>query len=65
VRLSRAAVAQSQDILPATSRSSRESWARYTSPMPPAPMGARISYGPSFVPAESGICLIQLSVPDQ
>src|SRR5579864_3035081 len=27
----------------ATSRPMRGSWARYTSPMPPAPMGARIS----------------------
>jgi hypothetical protein len=53
------------DTLIATSRSSRESWARYTSPMPPAPMGARILYGPSSVPAESGISLIQLSVSDQ
>ena len=34
----------------ATSRFSRVSGARYTSPMPPAPAGATILYGPSFVP---------------
>src|SRR3954454_2583744 len=39
----------------ATVRSSRVSRARYTSPMPPAPSGATISYGPSFVPDVSGI----------
>ena len=39
----------------ATVRSSLVSRARYTSPMPPAPMGAMISYGPSCVPASSGI----------
>jgi len=36
----------------ATSRSSFESRARKTSPMPPAPRGERISYPPSEVPAE-------------
>src|SRR5215471_3837758 len=35
----------------ATVRSSRASRARYTSPMPPAPSGAIIWYGPSRVPA--------------
>src|ERR1700693_3466777 len=35
----------------ATSRRSLGSFARYTSPIPPAPMGARISYGPSREPA--------------
>src|ERR1700730_431755 len=35
----------------ATMRSNRVSRARYTSPMPPAPSGDWISYGPSFVPA--------------
>ena len=34
----------------ATSRPNRASWARYTSPMPPAPRGDWISYGPSLVP---------------
>jgi hypothetical protein len=53
------------DTLIATSRFSRESWARYTSPMPPAPMGAAISYGPSLSPAESGMCLPELSLADQ
>ena len=37
-------------ILMATSRCRRESRARYTSPIPPAPSGDRISYGPSFEP---------------
>src|SRR5262245_10769307 len=37
-------------IFSATSRLSRVSRPRYTSPIPPAPSGARISYGPSFVP---------------
>src|SRR5215468_7027326 len=37
-------------ILIATSRLSRVSRARYTSPIPPAPRGARISYGPRRVP---------------
>src|SRR5215475_8943789 len=36
----------------ATVRSKRVSRARYTSPMPPAPSGAMISYGPSRVPIE-------------
>src|SRR5215472_1048230 len=39
--------------LMATLRSSRISRARYTSPMPPAPSGDWISYGPSFVPEVS------------
>ena len=37
----------SGSTLIATSRPSRGSRARYTSPIPPAPSGARISYGPS------------------
>jgi hypothetical protein len=37
----------------ATARPSRGSRARDTSPIPPAPIGPRISYGPSRVPAES------------
>src|SRR5579864_1633538 len=36
--------------LMATSRLSRVSRALYTSPMPPAPIGARISQGPSLSP---------------
>src|SRR5262249_45131815 len=36
--------------LTATSRPKRVSRARYTSPIPPAPSGDWISYGPSFVP---------------
>src|SRR5437899_5375567 len=43
------------NTLRATSRSRRESWARYTSPSPPAPSGDWISYGPSFVPEARGI----------
>src|SRR5215472_471379 len=42
-------------ILTATVLSSRVSFARYTSPIPPAPSGETISYGPSFVPETSGI----------
>jgi hypothetical protein len=41
----------------ATSRFSFASRARCTSPMPPAPIGARYSYGPSLSPIESGMCL--------
>ena len=42
--------------LMATSRPSLVSRARYTSPMPPAPSGARISYGPSLVREVSAMC---------
>src|SRR5271167_5070072 len=38
--------------LMATMRLRRVSRARYTSPIPPAPSGAMISYGPSLVPVE-------------
>src|SRR5258708_19184619 len=55
----------SWDTLMATSRLRRGSRARYTSPIPPAPMGLRISYGPSFVPTESCMKEIQLSLSDQ
>src|SRR5580765_1379811 len=41
--------------LTATVRSSRVSRARYTSPIPPAPIAERISYGPNRMPAESVI----------
>lgn len=41
----------------ATVRSRRVSLDRYTSPIPPAPNGATISYGPSRVPAESAMDL--------
>src|SRR5215469_9493840 len=37
----------------ATSRARRESRARYTSPMPPAPSGPATSYGPMVVPSAS------------
>src|SRR5678815_6078998 len=40
----------SGSTLLATMRSSRVSRAQYTSPIPPAPIGSRISYGPSRVP---------------
>src|SRR5262245_35378651 len=39
----------------ATVRSRRVSRALYTSPIPPAPSGARISYGPRRVPIARGI----------
>jgi hypothetical protein len=48
--------------LTATSRCNRVSRALHTSPMPPAPMGAKISYGPSWSPTESGIYVSQLSL---
>src|SRR6266540_4494119 len=38
----------------ATARSRRVSRARYTSPIPPAPSGERISYGPRREPGDSG-----------
>src|SRR5450432_1386744 len=41
----------------ATLRFRRVSRALYTSPIPPAPIGARISYGPSRIPVESDIRL--------
>src|SRR5258706_5449815 len=45
-------------ILMATSRSSRVSRARYTSPMPPAPSAESISYGPMRVPGARAKTLI-------
>lgn len=50
----------SLETLTATVRCSRVSRALYTSPIPPAPMRARISYGPSLSPAASGISVRQL-----
>src|SRR5215510_10617634 len=47
----------SGSTLTATSRCSRVSRARYTSPIPPAPMAATISYGPRRAPGPSGISL--------
>src|SRR5215471_2269023 len=44
-------------IFRATSRFSFVSRARYTSPIPPAPIAERTSYGPSRVPEESGMLL--------
>src|SRR5438477_6636479 len=46
---------RSGSTLIATSRLSLVSRARYTSPMPPAPIGATISYGPRRVPAARGM----------
>src|SRR6266568_4941713 len=46
----------------ATVQSKRVSRARYTSPMPPAPSGARISYGPSFVPEVRAIGALHYTV---
>src|SRR5437016_7177050 len=43
-------VRECERTLIATVRSSRVSRARYTSPMPPAPIAATISYGPSRAP---------------
>src|SRR4029077_8262399 len=38
-----------------TSRPSLWSWARYTSPMPPAPSEQTISYAPNRVPADNSM----------
>src|SRR6266540_2972037 len=51
VSLSGSADTDSGRTLIATSRPSFVSFARYTSPIPPAPRGERISYGPKRVPA--------------
>src|ERR1700720_4549659 len=51
-------------ILMATERSKRVSRARYTSPMPPAPRAATISYAPSLVPAERSMSGANYSVTD-
>src|ERR1051326_29078 len=48
------------NTLTATSRPNLVSRARYTSPIPPAPIRPRISYGPSFSPTDRGIFRIQL-----
>src|SRR5215469_4395318 len=53
------------DTLIATSRFRRGSLARYTCPMPPAPRGDRISYGPSLSPGWSSIWMTELSLADQ
>src|SRR5580704_17601049 len=47
----------SLDSFMATIRSRRVSRALYTSPMPPAPIGFRISYGPRRDPEARGIDL--------
>ena len=49
----------------ATIRPRRVSRALYTSPIPPAPIGERISYVPSLSPAERGMFEIYPSVPEQ
>src|SRR5712692_9438889 len=48
----------SGNTLTATVRSSRVSRARYTSPIPPAPIGERTSYGPRRAPAEMDIATL-------
>src|SRR5215813_10677210 len=48
---------RSAETLIATSRPSRVSRALYTSPMPPAPIGTTISYGPRRSRATRGIVL--------
>src|SRR5262245_61888432 len=40
----------------ATSRPRRVSFARYTSPMPPAPSALVISYGPRVLPIRAAMC---------
>src|SRR5580765_2045550 len=55
-RCNRSVSAEKDDdsTLIATSRPRRESRARYTSPIPPAPSVERISYGPRRTPAARG-----------
>src|SRR6476469_3892269 len=48
-------VTSPETILMATERSRRVSRARYTSPIPPAPIGETISYGPSLAPGANGM----------
>src|SRR4029077_11909367 len=48
------AMTPSGRTLMATTRSRRVSCARYTSPMPPAPIGLTISYGPRREPGVIG-----------
>ena len=48
-------VKRSADVLMATSRNTRVSSARYTSPIPPLPSGAMTSYGPSLSPVFNGM----------
>src|SRR5262245_13542353 len=48
--------------LTATVRSRRVSRALYTSPMPPAPIGDRTSYGPSREPADRVIYFLSSAV---
>src|ERR1700719_440875 len=62
--LSKRSLNCSPETLIATSRFKRASRARYTCPIPPALMDARISYGPSLSPAESGMRRIELSLAD-
>src|SRR3981081_2654171 len=59
-RDSESAASASLSTLIATVRSSRVSRARYTSPIPPAPSGAAISYGPSLLPAASVMSRLSL-----
>src|SRR6476659_2246863 len=54
-RRSRSWAKSSGRTFTATSRPRRESRARYTSPIPPAPSGERISYGPIRSLGESGM----------
>ena len=51
---------RSAETLIAASRGSRVSRARYTSPMPPAPMVSTITYAPRRVFGDSGIWMVGL-----
>src|SRR5438045_4156207 len=53
------------ETLIATVRSRRVSRALYTSPMPPAPIAERISYGPSLEPEERAICAAETSLTNK
>ena len=52
----------SGSTLMATARSSLESWARYTTPIPPAPSRPAISYRPKWVPT-SRFCMTRVCSP--
>ena len=60
-RRSRSLVSSCGRTLMATSRPSRVSRARYTSPIPPAPMGPEISYGPSRAPDSRRMCTTRIT----
>ena len=57
-RIAGSSACRPSNTLIATNRPSRVSFALYTSPIPPAPSGETISYGPRRVPGVSGIDVV-------